>query len=535
MTKRLPSQALIAVSGSARSSESRERISRHTCLIAAFCCLLLGVAPAANAQSASGAITGVVRDPSGSGIAGTEVKLTNQLTGLVQRTTTTGPGDYSFPILPVGIYSVSTDTKGFRAYRRTDINLSVNQTVRVDIELEVGQVTETVDVKESAIAIDTDTATLGQSVNQKQVTELPLDGRNFLDLLFLGNGAVTLGGEQGQMRQGQGDAISINGARPESNNYMLDGVSITDTSLVTPAVVLSIDAIQEFKEQTAIYSAEYGFSANQINVISKSGTNELHGALFWFDRNNDFDARSYFDSGIPALHQNQFGFVAGGPVIIPKLYNGKNKTFWIANYEGERIRQGSVQKGTVPTPAELSGQFTSTIIDPTTGSPFVNNQIPSSRFSRLATVALASNFFPAPNYNANGLNYYATLPAPTNSDQQTYRLDQSLGKWGTIFGRGTYTNYVNTTAGFTPLGNAFFNEQATSWQINHNVSIGPHLVNSFRFGHLNAIANNYGVAQPVASVTAMGFTGLYNNLPDIERTWPSIGLGNGLRRRRRSC
>ena len=154
----------------------------------------------------------------------------------------------------------------------------------------------------------------------------------------------------------------------------------------------------------------------------------------------------------------------------------------------------------------------------------MNNTIPTSRFSRLANVALASKFWPTPNYNAFGNNYYTTAPAPTDSDQQTYRLDQNLGKWGTIFGRGTYTNYVNTNAGFTPIGNAFFNEQATSWQINHNVSIGPHLVNSFKFGHLDAIANNYGVAQPVASVTAMGFTGLYGNLPDIERTWPSIGM-----------
>ena len=166
--------------------------------------------------------------------------MTNQLTGIAQKTTTTGTGDYTFPILPVGTYSVGTDQKGFRSYRRTDINLNVNQTIRVDINLQVGQVTETVDVKASAVTIDTDTATLGQTVDQKQVTELPLDGRNFLDLLFLGNGAVTLSGEQGGMRQGQGDAISINGARPESNNYMLDGVSITDTSLVTPAVVLSI-------------------------------------------------------------------------------------------------------------------------------------------------------------------------------------------------------------------------------------------------------------------------------------------------------
>lgn len=491
-----------------------------------FVCILLAVSPhRLAAQSASGQITGVVTDPSGASVPSVEVTLTNQQTAITQRTTTTGPGDYTFPVVPVGTYTVSIESKGFRSYRRTGIQVNVNQTVRVDMELQVGQVSEQVEVSASAISVDTDTATLGQSVDQKQVTELPLNGRNFLDLLFLGNGAVTPpNGEQGSMRQGQGNAISINGARPESNNYMLDGVSITDTSLVTPAVVLSIDAIQEFKEQTAIYSAEYGFSANQINVISKSGTNELHGALFWFDRNNDFDARSFFDSGIPALHQNQFGFVAGGPVIIPKLYNGKNKTFWIANYEGLRLREGSVQKGIVPNANQLGGQFTNTIIDPTTGQPFPNNTIPTSRFSRLANVALQSGFWPSPNYNQGGNNYYSTVPSPTDSDQQTYRLDQSLGKFGTIFGRGTYTNYLNTGAGFTPRGDTFFNERAISWQVNHNVSIGPHLVNSFKIGHLDAVANQYGVAQPESSVTAMGFSGLYQNLPDVARTWPSIGM-----------
>lgn len=499
---------------------------KRALLLTALVCSLLSTPVLLPAQSASGQITGVVRDPSGAGVAGAEVIVTSELTGITQKTTTTGPGDYSFPVLPVGVYSVSTDMKGFRTYRRTGIHLDVNETIRVDVDLQVGQVTETIDVQADAIAIDTDTATVGQQVNQQQVTDLPLDGRNFLDLLFLGNGAVSPpNGEQGSMRQGEGNAISINGARPESNNYMLDGVSITDTSLVTPAVVLSIDAIQEFKEQTAMYSAEYGFSANQINVISKSGTNQLRGALFWFDRNNDFDARSFFQEGIPALHQNQFGFVAGGPVIIPKLYNGRNKTFWIANYEGLRVRQGTVILGVVPTTAQLHGQFSTPVIDPVSGQPFAGDQIPSSRFERLANVAISNNFFPAPNYNAGGNNYYNTLPTPTNSDQQTYRLDQSLGKYGTIFGRGTYTNYVNTSTGsLTAIGNEYFNEQATSWQINHNVSIGPHVVNSFKFGHLNAIANNYGVAEPTSAVTAMGFTGLYSNLPDIERTWASIGL-----------
>src|SRR6185503_16899935 len=143
--------------------------------------------------------------------------------------------------------------------------------------------------------IDSETAGVGQVITTKQVTELPLNGRNFLQLLFLGNGAVETSGEQGGMRQGAGNAISINGSRPTSNNYLLDGTSNTDTALGTPAAILSIDAIQEFKEQTATYSAEYGFSANQISIVSKTGTNRLSGALFDFVRNDKFDARSFFD------------------------------------------------------------------------------------------------------------------------------------------------------------------------------------------------------------------------------------------------
>ena len=496
---------------------------RKAALVGVIVSLLLGPARMVRAQSATGEITGVVKDATGAAVASVTVTLTSQLQGITRTTTTTEAGSYTFPLLPVSVYSVSVDQKGFRAYKRSDIQLNVNQVVRVDIELQVGQVTETVEVKESALTIDTETSTVGQMVNQKQVTDLPLDGRNFLGLLFIGNGAVTLSGEQGGMRQGQGDAISINGARPESNNYVLDGTSVTDTSLVTPAVVLSIDAIQEFKEQTSMYSAEYGFSANQINIISKTGTNDLHGALFWFDRNNDFDARSFFTTSIPALHQNQFGFVAGGPVYIPKIYNGRNKTFWIANYEGLRVRQGSVILGVVPTPAELGGQFTSAIIDPTNNTPFPNNQIPTNRLSRLTNVALANNWFPAPNANIGGNNYYSTLPTPTNNDQQTYRVDQYLGRFGTVFARGTLTNWLNTgTGSLTALGNVFFNEKSTSWQANHTVNFGPHVVNQFRIGYLDAVANQYGVAEPQSQVTAMGFTGLYSNLPDISRTWPDI-------------
>ncbi len=303
--------------------------------------LFLAMAVGLRAQSATGQITGVVKDASGALVPGAKVTLTNQQTGLTRDVKTNEAGSFTFPLLAVGVYSVSAEQQGFRTAKRSDIQLNVDQVARIDLELSVGATTETVNVEATAVIIDTENAAVGQVVAQKQISDLPLNGRNFLSLLFIGNGAVMTNGEQGSMRQGAGDAISINGSRPTSNNYLLDGTTNTDTSLNTPAVILSVDAIQEFKEQTANYSAEYGFSANQINIISKSGTNDFHGALFWFHRNNAFDARSYFQAAIPALHQNQYGFVAGGPVWIPKLYNGRNKTFWLVNYEGTKIRQGT--------------------------------------------------------------------------------------------------------------------------------------------------------------------------------------------------
>ena len=178
------------------------------------------------------------------------------------------------------------------------------------------------------------------------------------------------------MRQGQGNAISLNGGRPESNNYTLDGLINTDTALNTPAVILSQDAIQEFKVLSENYSAEYGYSANQVNIVSKSGTNQLHGTGFEFFRNDALDAQTPtpFQTAAkkPVLRQNQFGFVLGGPVYIPKLYDGRNKTFWLANYEGWRIGNGAIIQGIVPTPAELGGDFSATglpAFDLTPGSP----------------------------------------------------------------------------------------------------------------------------------------------------------------------
>src|SRR5262245_17004616 len=508
---------------------------RRIALFTTVLVVLLGMAGRSWAQTATGQITGTVKDASGAVMAGAKVKISNDKTGFTRETTTNDTGDYVFPLLPVGVYSISAEQQGFKVAKQSDITLLVNQTMRVNLELAVGEVTQTIDVQATAAAIDSETAGIGQSVTQRQVVDLPLNGRNFLSLLFLGNGAVETTGEQGGMRQGAGNAISINGARPTSNNYLLDGTSNTDTALGTPAAILSIDAIQEFKEQMTTYSAEYGFSANQINIVSKTGTNDLHGALFYFGRNDAFDANNYFNnaagSGKSKLRQHQYGFVVGGPVYIPKVYNGRNQTFWLFNYEDRRTRRGFQDFQFVPTKEQLAGRFTSEILDPVTGLPFPNNTVPQNRFSRLANIAV-SKFWPAPNFSGAQGNYIRSRAVPTDTDQYTIRVDQQLGRYGTVFGRFTDTNYTNTQVnGANEITDVFFVQKTRNWQVSHSWPVGTNLVNQFRFGYIGATANQHGSTGDPADVAALKLTGVFTGLDDDQRSLPGIawgGVGTGL-------
>jgi len=517
------------------------------------CVLTLATAGLVFAQGGgTGTVLGTVTDNSGAVVANAEVNVTNTATGVVAHTQTSSSGDFTVPSLNPGVYSVSVEATGFQKAVTSGVVLSVDQKARVNVALKPGAVSTTIEVNATAVTLDTDTAAVTTLVTQKQVEELPLNGRNFVQLLLLGEGAVTVQGEQGTMRQGAGNAISINGGRPESNNYTLDGLVNTDTALNTPAVILSQDAIQEFKEQGGNYSAEYGFSANQVNIVSKGGTNQLHGSVFETARNDAFDANGPEPNAgtftpLPELRQNQFGFVAGGPVYFGRLYDGRNKTFWLANYEGWRIRNGGAQTGIVPDPAQLGGNFSNSglpafgtpectaelandrpcmPIDPTTGAPFSGNIIPPQRFSRFAQVT-AGVYFPAPTCpTCTGNNYSAAAVSPITSNQQTYRLDQSLGRLGTIFGRGTYSNYTNST--FTTLsrdpGTLNFDEISKSWTVSHTISFSHNLVNNFRFGYLSAVANQGGPAPPDAAISQLALTGIFPHFASGQASWPNLTL-----------
>lgn len=498
---------------------------------------------------ATGTILGTVTDNSGAVVANATVDVTNVSTNITKHATTTASGDYTIPYLQPGTYSVTVQATGFQKSVLQNISLVVAQEARANVMLKPGSVSESVTVEASAVALDTDSATVSQTVTQEQVNELPLNGRNFLNLLFIGAGAVQTNGEMGQMRQGEGNAISINGSRPESSNYMLDGLANTDTALNTPAVILSQDAIQEFKIQSETYSAEYGFSANQVNIVSKSGTNQIHGSVFEFARNDAFDAKGPFQTAIPELRQNQFGFVAGGPVYIPKIYNGQNKTFWLANYEGWRIRNGTNLFFSAPDSAELQGNFsgenlpaygsaactaalTNNLpcmpVDPTTGLAFQGNTIPSSSFSKIAQAELGAGLFPAPNcIGCPQGNYRLVTTLPNTVNQQTYKLDENLGREGSIFFRYTKANYSNdgiSGSVSVPAGVSVFTENSTSWELSHTVTLGHAIINNFRFGKLEAIANQGGNPAPTSAVNAMGLSGVFQNIPGPYRLYPTISL-----------
>src|SRR5579859_3075835 len=302
---------------------------------------------------ATGTVLGTVTDSTGAIVANAKVTVINTGTNVPFRTTTSSAGDYNAPSLNPGSYKVAVEAAGFQKSVTNAFTLTVDQRVRVDVALKPGAVSETLEVTAQAVTLDTDSTALSQLVSQQQVEELPLNGRNFMQLLLVGAGAVTVGGEQGTMRQGEGDAISVNGGRPEGNNYTLDGLVNPDPALVAPAVILSQDAIGEFKVEGGTYPAEYGFSASQSNIVSKGGTNRLHVAFFEDNRNDAYDALPFpsvidINSGvkttIPILRQNQFGFVMSGPVYIPHVYDGRNKSFFMANYEGWRINNGGIVK-----------------------------------------------------------------------------------------------------------------------------------------------------------------------------------------------
>ena len=333
---------------------------RASLTISAVLLLIFLSAPPLHAQVDTGTILGTVTDASGAAINGAKVTLTNEGTNAALTTTTGQDGSYKFTPLRVGSYKVTATFQGFQTVTKRNITVDVGADVVADISLPPGAVTQTIEVEATVPVLQTQNAAVGQVVDSRSVNDLPLNGRNFT---FLAQLAAGVNSPQADTRgNAASGAFAANGLRPAQNNYLLDGIDNNSDTVDflngTNFVVLPpVDAIQEFKVQTSDFSAEFGRSgAAVLNATIKSGTNELHGSAWEFFRNDKLDAADFFENarGVKKgeLRQNQFGLTAGGPVVIPHIYNGRNKLFFFGDYEGFRRVQGTILSGTVPTDAE---------------------------------------------------------------------------------------------------------------------------------------------------------------------------------------
>jgi len=474
-------------------------------------CLMVSLAPL-DAQTTSGAIVGTVTDPSGAVIGGASITVTNVETGISVKATTDSSGEYVVTPLSVGRYSVTVEATGFKRSIRTDITLNVQDRLRVDAKLEVGAVTDTVEVAAAAPMLETDTSYLGEVVDSQRIVDLPLNGRFFTRLAVLTAGTTpTVHGARDENTGG----FSSNGVRPYQNNFLLDGVdnnSLSEDLVSQQSFVIGPppDAIAEFKVQTNSMSAEFGRSGGAVlNVTIKSGTNALHGTAYEFLRNSTLDAKNFFDSPtnpIPPFKQNQFGFSVGAPVLIPKLFNGKNRTFFFFDYQGTRIRTGQTFLATVPPDSWRTGNFSgyNQIFDPattvtdangnTTRQPFSGNQIPLSRFNPIAAKLLS--MFPEPNVagltSAFGVsnNYLSNPVEPNDTNQFDLRIDHRISESDSIFGRFSYSNNIDNPPGPIPppldaasFSSGNFLNRPRNLVITETHIFSPRIVNELRLGY----------------------------------------------------
>src|SRR4051794_40103908 len=373
------------------------------------------------AQQPTAEITGIITDSSGAAVPGAAIDVLNVNTGLHWNASSNGSGNYSFSVLPPGSYQLEIKREGFETTRRTGVDLSVGQVARLDFKLNIGSRTQIVEVTGAAPLLESNTASTGQVIATKPINDLPLNGRNFLQLAKLTVGVTD---PKPGDRAAAGGSFVANGVRAQFNNFFFDGVDnnakIVDQQNSSPVVIQpSIDAIQEFKVETNNYSAQYGYSAGAVvNANIKSGTNRFHGDVFEFLRNDSLDARSYFASPTarkPVLQQNQFGGVLGGPIV-------RNKAFFFGSYERSSINRGNTYVVSVPTVAQRNGDFAgqATIYDPAitvsvgsgvfTRTAFTGNRIPLTPFDPAAQKLLPA--IPAPTSSA-GVNNYVSSPTNT--------------------------------------------------------------------------------------------------------------------------
>lgn len=454
------------------------------------------------AQQDTGIITGVVTDPSGSAVPNATLSLLNTATNVTTTVATDNDGLFVATPLRIGTYTISVESRGFKKSVREGVALRVQDRLRVDFQLEVGQLTETIDIRAEAPLLQSETTSLGQVIATKPVSELPLNGRNFVQLIALTPGAYV---PQRNNSLYQDFLIGINGNRIQNNNFLLDGINNNTTDNNQAPILPNPDAIAEFKVQSNLLPAEFGRGlGGTINISLRSGTNSFHGVLFEFLRNDKLDANNFFNVGRPrpSFQQNQFGGAMGGPVHLPRLYDGRNRTFFFANYQGTRIRKGLTRIFTVPTPAMRAGDFSGLppIFDPATtraGSDgrtvrdaFEANRIPANRFDPIMQRYLA--LYPLPNQPGLANNYILNPKYTDTNDQGDIKLDHVLSERDSFmfrYSRGDREFIVPLNVPDVPYNGYFAANEFLPQVINnrgavisHTHTFSPRVINEARFG-----------------------------------------------------
>jgi len=557
-------------------------------LILFFLVAIIAYALPAVAQKDTGSIVGTVKDPSGAVVANAKVIITDVEHGQTSPTATNAEGEFVVSPLRVGRYTVTVEHPGFKKAVSDPVDLDVQQRVAVNVVLQVGQISESVVVSTTTPLLETETSELGQVVDSQRVANLPLNGRNFAQLALLTAG--TAPSEPGA-RDEQSYGFSAGGARSLQNNFLLDGIdnnsNLTDLLNETNYVIQPpVDALAEFKVETNSYSAEFGRGNGAIvNAVIKSGTNDIHGSAWGFLRNNVLDARNYFDpigKGAPPYEQYQFGGTLGGPVYIPGVYNGKNKTFFFVDYEGLRIHQADTQTLLLPDPTQVAGDF-SALLDasaPLTypgggnvldcngnltyageifdtrltnngpsgitglcgvpiggydGSGFPTNIIPSAtgnnKIDPLAAKILA--LLPGANASGNGYNYIANPVERTHRANFDIRVDHKFSDKDNSFYRFSYEDQPRLVP--SPFqnsvldGGGFFsgveNNSYRSLALSESHLFRDSLVNEFRLGYNRINSHRYQLNASTDVSGQIGFPGV--PFTPINGGLPQLTFGDG--------
>jgi hypothetical protein len=489
--------------------------------------------PAVLAQT-SGQISGHVTDSTGAAIPKVAVTLTNAATDASRSTFTTSAGDYEFPDVQPGNYKIQATHPSFKT-DTSSVELQVQQSLRQDFALQVGEVSQTVTVESAAALLQADNPTLGTVVPTQTLAQMPLNSRNYLSLVAVSANTNTLSPAQGQATSREGgqrseQSIAVGGQRIMYDHYTIDGINNTDVDFNSFVVQPTVDAIQEMKVQTGVYPAQYGYNTTQVNVVTKSGGNSYHGTAFYFLRNNYADARGYNYTTIPfpaklPFRYNDYGFVLSGPLSIPKLFDARNRLFFMVNKEWFSQSQNVQNNTTLPTAAVLGGDFSgfslqqggavTPIYDPATGNAegvgrtqFPGNVIPANRINPTSALLLKEFYRPATTSAFTSNFLYPDLNTDDH-DQFTVRADYVQSprlQWAFRFSDGLETV---SSPGFPAAG----------------ATVGSSIVTNF-YQYMGS--NTWTISPTIVNVLTLGYTDFYNSLGTLSQNKiNAIGLLNG--------